>query len=130
MAYEIPGFKVGTLATNTTTFATKQYTCVTQSSSAGIIRTPSDGAAMIGVMQNQPTISGEEVEITSEGITKVKFLSTGFSLNSNYVVGTSGRIDTTGNAGAGYVIYGPVLELATTAGGIGTVLLKTVGVTT
>jgi hypothetical protein len=128
MAIEIPGFKLGTLATNTTTFATKQYHAVTQSSSAGIIATPSDGANMVGIMQNQPTISGEEVEIVTEGVSKAVFHNS-LSVGDNYIIGTSGRLDSTSNAAAGAAIYGPVI-IAAASSGTGSVLLKSVGITT
>ena len=128
MAIEIPGFKVGTLATNTTTFSGKQYHAITQSSSASIIATPSDGAAMVGIMQNAPTVSGESAEIVSEGISKAIF-NTALAVGANYIVGTSGRLHSTGGAAAGAVIYGPVI-VAAASSGTGSVLLKSVGITT
>ena len=128
MAIEIPGFKLGTLATNTTTFATKQYTAVTQSSSAGIIVTPSDGAPMAGIMQNQPTISGEEVEIVTEGVSKGHF-NDALAVGVDYIVGTGGRLHSTGGATTGATIYGPVI-IAAASSGIGSVLIKTVGIAT
>ena len=128
MAYEIPGFKLGTLATNTTTFATKQYTAVTQSSSAGIIVTPSDGANMVGIMQNQPTVSGESVEIITEGVSKAKF-NDALAVGVNYIVGSGGKLHSTGGAAAGAAVYGPVI-VAAASSAIGSVLLKSVGITT
>ena len=130
MAYEIHGFKLGTLKAPSTAFSVKQYHCVTANSCEGFIATPSDSAPMIGVMQGAPTVTGESVEIVATGVTKVAF-NASIAAGSNFIVGTSGRIHSTGSAAAGGTIYGPVLvNPGTTAGDIGTVVLNVIGKTT
>ena len=124
MAYEVPGFMLGTLKAPTTAFSTFQYTAVTANSSEGFITTPSDSAGMIGVLQDAPTVAGEAVNIMVDGATKVKF-NASIAPGSNYIVGTNGKIHSTGSAAGGGSVYGPVLtNPGTTTGEIGTVLLK------
>ncbi len=130
MAYQIPGFMLGTLKAPSTAFSGKQYHAVTANSCEGFIATPSDSAAMIGIMQDAPTVTGEAVNIMVDGVSKAAF-NASIAAGSNFIVGTDGKIHSTGSAAAGGVIYGPVLvNPGTTAGDIGTVVLKSVGVTT
>lgn len=130
MAYEVPGFMLGTLKAPTTAFSTFQYTAVTANSSEGFITTPSDSAGMIGILQDAPTVAGEAVNIMVSGASKAKF-NASIAPGSNFIVGTSGRIHSTGSAAAGARLYGPVLvNPGTTSGEIGTVMLNPLGIST
>jgi hypothetical protein len=72
MAYEIPGFKSGTLVTSVdlSNEAASQYTGVKvkPDGSAGL---PAAGGQITGVVQNDPAI-GETVEIMHTGVSKVQ----------------------------------------------------------
>jgi len=130
MAVEVPGLVLGILKVPSTAFSGKQYTCVTAQSCEGFITTPSDSGAILGVMQDAPTVTGEAVNIMYAGATKVAF-NASIAAGANFIVGTSGRIHSTGSAGTGAAVYGPVLiNPGTTAGDIGTVMLNSVGPTT
>ena len=129
MAIQQPGFSIGFLKIPSTAFSTKQHTVVVAQSCQGFVAAPSCSASMLGVMQDAPTVAGEAVNVMTEGVTKVKF-QVSIAAGLNYIVGTSGMIASTGSAAAGASVYGPVLFNPGTTGAIGSVLLKSVGVTT
>ena len=129
MSYEVPGFMLGTLKAPTTAFSTFQYHAVTANSSEGFITTPSDSGGMIGLMQDAPTVTGEAVNIMVTGASKARF-NASIAPGSNYIVGTDGRIHSTGSASVGGSVYGPVLVNPGASSGIGTVVLNLVKTTT
>jgi len=130
MAVEAPGLSIGFLKVPSTAFSTKQYTAVTAQSCEGFITTPSDSGAILGVMQDAPTVTGEAVNIMYAGASKMQF-NASIAAGANWIVGTDGKAHSTGSAATGSAVYGPVLENpGTTAGDIGTVMLNSVGPTT
>jgi len=128
MAYEVPGFMLGTLKVASTAFSAKQFHCMVASSSDGIAVSPSDGASMTGIMQNAPTVAGEGINLMVDGVSKARY-DTALTAGDNWIVGASGRPASTAGAAAGAAVYGPVL-LTGASSSIGTVSLKSVGITT
>ena len=130
MAVQAPGLSIGFLKVPSTAFSTKQYHAVTAQSCEGFISTPSDSAAMLGVMQDAPTVAGEAVNIMYMGASKMAF-NASIAPGSNWIVGTDGKAHSTGGAATNVNIYGPVLiNPGTTEGDIGTVMLTPRGITT
>jgi hypothetical protein len=129
MAYEVPGFKLGTLEAPSTAFSVAQYRAVTASSSHPYIKYPSSNGAMLGFCQNAPSVAGESVEIMVDGVSKAR-AEQALGAGDNYIIGTNGMIASTSAAAAEAVIYGPVLVAAGGSSQIATVSLRTVGMTT
>lgn len=128
MAYEQPGFKLGTLRVPSTAYSLKQYHTMVASSSDGIAISPSDSAAITGIMQGGPTVANEAIELTVDGVSKAVY-GTALTAGDNWISGTSGRVASTAGAAAGAAIYGPVL-LTGASSAIGSVMIKSVGITT
>lgn len=129
MAYEIPGFQLGTLRVASTAFSLKQYHFMVASSSDGIVVTPSDSApSMTGIMQNAPTVAGESVNLMTNGVSKARY-DTALTAGDNYIIGASGRAASTAGAAAGALIMGKVL-LTGASSSIGSVQVERLGITT
>jgi predicted RecA/RadA family phage recombinase len=70
MAYEIPGFKLGTLVAHAD-LTSAQYCFVAVNSDGEAILPAGSGGVVIGVLQNKPNV-GEPCEIMVNGVSMVK----------------------------------------------------------
>jgi hypothetical protein len=130
MAYEIPSATpIGTLKA-ASSYESYQFYAVIASSSEGFFALGSSNKTALGILQNKPKVN-EAGEIWPPGcVSKIVSGSTALQAGKNFILGGSGIADTTGNAGAGAVIYGPVLEDTASANDIITVAFYSVGITT
>ncbi len=127
MAYEIPGYKLGTLKAAT---ALSQYTFVAATpgsaptvSTATTAASGSAPARLLGVIQNAPT-TGAACEIVNDGVSKV-------TASGAIVAGQAVAVDTGGKAkalvvGSGAAGVGVALTATTADGQTTTVLLGSV----
>ena len=119
MAYEIPGFKLGTLLAGAD-LSTHQYKAVKVNSSGAVVLAAALTDACIGILQNAPT-SGQPCEIMCDGVTKFKAgaaVTAGVGLSC----GTDGRPIT--GTGVGTPQIGVALEGVANANEIGTALIS------
>lgn len=75
MAYAIPGQMITLPASTTilsTTAADFQFRCVGANASGEATLPSSDEPAILGVLQNKPTVSGAAASIMIDGVTKVQ----------------------------------------------------------
>jgi hypothetical protein len=108
MAYEIPGFKLGTLLADAD-LRTKQYCFVRVHTTGKVALGPiATGGKVIGVLQNKPNI-GEACEIMVSGVTFLQADGTGATVGDGVeAVITTGFGQTA--AGAVSAIVGTWLE--------------------
>lgn len=120
MAYEIPGFKLGTLIA-AADLSAAQY-CFVGVDNAGKVALPTaTGQVCVGVLQNKPT-AGQVAEVMVTGVTFLKADGTGLTAGDKIeAVTTTGVAQVA--AGAGTNIQGVALETAA-AGAIFTALIN------
>lgn len=124
MAYEIPGYKLGTVVAGE---ALSQYTFVAATTgTAPTLTTAASGVAsprLVGVVQNAPA-SGAICEVTVDGVTKI---TASGAINAGQAI----TVDTGGKAkalavGGGVAGVGIALSSTTADGQTVTALLKAV----
>jgi hypothetical protein len=109
MAYEVPGRVVSKITA--ASFASGQYrACVLNSS--GLAAVPANGAAIYGVVQNDPA-SGESAAVMIDGVTKWE-AGAAIAAGANVATENDGRCIT---AAAGDVVCG-IAEVAAGAAGV------------
>lgn len=120
MAYEIPGFKIGTLRAGAD-LSTKQFTFVKLNSSGQVVAVAAATDIPIGILQNTPG-SLAVADVMSNGISK---LVAGGSIPAGALVLTDaagkGSAYTSPGAGTVSLSLGQVLEGNTAANGLVTV---------
>lgn len=120
MAYEIPGFKIGTLRAGED-LSTKQFTFVKLNSSGQVVAVSATSDRAIGILQNTPG-SLVVADVMANGISK---LVGGGSLAAGVPVCTdaAGKGSTFAYGSTGTAVYalGQVLEGNTAANGMVTV---------
>lgn len=94
MAYEIPGQMI-TLPSGSTLLATRQFTFVSVNGSGQAV-SPTDGAAVIGVLQNKPTAVGQGASIMINGVSKIKAAGSTLASGDLCATSTSGRATAVG----------------------------------
>lgn len=119
MAYEVPGFKLGTLLAGAD-LSTHQYKHVKLNGSGQVVTCAAVTDVSIGILQNAP-VAGQPVELMSNGVTKFK-AGAAVPTGSNLSCGTDGRGIVA--AGAGTPVTGVVLEGVANANEIGTALIN------
>lgn len=124
MAYEIPGFRLGTHKA-ASDLSAKQYHFVKLDSSGNVAAIAAATDVPLGILQNTPG-SLHAADVMTQGVSK---LVAGGSLAAAALVGTDadgkGTAYTYGASGTAGVIMGQVLTGNTTANGIVTVDLDT-----
>jgi len=132
MAWEQPGFKITSLEAPTTYWGNRQYYGVSVSSSSPFIKIAvnnvSSSESPIGILQNAPTLVGEEAEVMVDGVSKA-FCVGAVLTGKNFIFSTSGAITAASNGGAYDTHWGPVL-VGASSGGIASVLIRPIGITT
>ena len=132
MAWEQPGFKITSLEAPSTAFGNRQYYGVAVSSSSPFIKIPTNNVSSsespLGILQNQPTITGEEAEVQVTGVSKA-FCVGAVLTGKNFIFSTSGAITAASNGSALDTHWGPVL-VGASSGELATVLIRPIGVTT
>lgn len=112
MAYEIPGFKLGTLLA-AADLSASQYCFVILDNTGKVALPTATGQVVIGVLQNKPT-AGQVCEIMVMGVTFLKADGVGLTAGDKIEA-----LTTTGTAqvaaGAGTNINGVALETAAAA---------------
>lgn len=120
MAYEIPGFKIGTLLAGSDLSAA-QFTFVKLNSSSRVVAVTAATDVPIGILQNTPG-SLHAADVMAMGVSK---LVAGGSLAAGALVGTDvagkGSTPVYGASGTALVVTGQVLEGNTAANGLVTV---------
>lgn len=107
MAYEQPGFKIGTLIAGEDLSA-KQYHFVRVHTDGKVMVGPTaTGGKVIGVLQNKPT-AGQACEIVVQGVTFLQADSTGLTAGDGVEAVDTGVAQTA--AGAVTIIVGTMLE--------------------
>ena len=119
MAYEVPGFKLGTLLAGAD-LSDKQYHAVKLNSSGAVIVAAALTDACLGVLQNNP-VAGQPCEIMSNGVTKYK-AGAAVAAGAALSCGADGRPITA--AGAGTPVIGVNLEAVSTANHLGSALIN------
>jgi hypothetical protein len=125
MAYEIPGFKLGTLLSDADLSAS-QFRFVNANADGEVIRNVTAGADVLGVLNNKPNAAGQACEIVVDGVAKV-VAGAAITLGAN---GTKVMSDNQGRAVAATATnkaVGYALAAAGAAGEIIPVLLLRMG---
>lgn len=124
MAYEVPGFRIGTLKAGTD-LSTKQFTFVKLDSSGNVVACAATTDVPLGILQNTPG-SLHAADVMTQGVSK---LVAGGSIAAGALIGTDGSgkgtAYTIGSSGTAAIIMGQVLQGNTAANGIITVDLDT-----
>lgn len=115
MAYEIPGFNIGTLNA-TANLSALQYTAVYQTTLGGIngVSSSLNGLRPLGILQNAPT-SNQACEIMVHGVSKMVSATTTIVAGDQIISTTIGR-GTTWTSGTTAHVFAQVLEGALTSG--------------
>ena len=113
MAYEIPGFTLGTLNA-TADLSALQYTFVMQTTLGGIAGTTINTQQPLGILQNTPT-SNQACEIMVIGVSKLVSGTTTMAINDR-VGSTNGGRGVTLTTGSSAFVAAQVLGVADTTG--------------
>ena len=110
MAYEVIGFKTGTLVAGANLSAL-QYTFVKLNTAGAVVAASASGEKVIGVLQNKPT-SGQVCEIVHLGLCPVK---AGAAIASTGTIMTNASGAAIASATTGSTIVGYACETAAAA---------------
>jgi hypothetical protein len=122
MAYEVPGFKLGTLVAGED-LSGKQYYFVEVAADGDVELGDAVTDRVIGVLQNKPT-AGQECEIMVTGVSKIRQAA---SINPGVAVGTDAAGLAAANATTTGIVKGIMLENGGAANAYGSILLGAQG---
>lgn len=103
MAYEIPG-KMVTFPAGSTSL--EQFTFVGMNTSGQVV-VATNGAPIVGVLQNKPTLVGQAASVMTDGISKVKAHGSTVSVGDLVTASSAGYVAA---AAAGEYVVGRVVS--------------------